>query len=39
MWELNSYGDFLSENAGERHVIGSALIILAVAALMLIAFA
>lgn len=38
MWELNSYRDFLSENSGERHVIGSALVMLAVV-LLLVAFA
>jgi hypothetical protein len=39
VWELNSYQYFLSENAGRHHVIGSALVILAAAALLLIAFA
>jgi hypothetical protein len=36
VWELNSYRDLLSENAGERHVIGSALIMLAAAALLVV---
>lgn len=39
MWELNSYRDLLSENTGHRHVIGSAMILLAVAVLLLVAFA
>jgi hypothetical protein len=39
VWELNSYGDFLSENAGRQHAIGSALVVLAIAAVLLILFA
>ncbi len=39
VWELNSYRDLLSENSGDRHVIGSALIMLAVVAVLLVAFA
>ena len=38
MWEMQSYRDFLSENAGNRHAVGSALI-MAAAALLLIMFA
>lgn len=39
MWEIHTYGDFLSENKGHHHVLGSALILLAVAALMLVLLA
>lgn len=39
MWELNSYRDLLSENASDRHAIGSALIMLGAVALLLVAFA
>ena len=39
MWEVNSYRDLLSENAGERHVVGSALLMLTAAVLMLFVFA
>ena len=39
VWEISSYRDSLSENAGHHHVIGSALIMLLAAALLLIVFA
>jgi hypothetical protein len=39
VWQLNSYRDLLSENAGNRHVIGSGLVMLAAVALLLVAFA
>jgi len=39
VWQINSYRDFLSENAGRHHVIGSALIMLAAVGLLLIVFA
>ena len=39
VWEMNSYRDSLSENAGRHHAIGSALIMLLAAALLLIVFA
>ena len=39
VWEISSYQDFLSENAGRRHVIGSALVMLAAVSLLLIVFA
>jgi hypothetical protein len=39
VWEINSYRDFLSENAGRHHVIGSSLIMLAAVGLLLLAFA
>jgi hypothetical protein len=39
VWETNSYRDFLSENAGRHHVIGSALVMLAAVGLLLIVFA
>ncbi len=39
MWEISSYQDFLSENAGRHHAIGSALVMLAAVGLLLIVFA
>lgn len=39
MWEFDSYRDLLSENSGNRHVIGSALIMLAAVAVLLVSFA
>ena len=39
MWELNSYGDFLSENSGRHNVVGSGLLVVAVAGLLLVLFA
>jgi len=39
VWEINSYRDFLSENAGSHHAIGSALIMLAAIGLLFIVFA
>jgi len=39
VWEISSYQDFLSENAGPRHVIGSALVMLAAVGFLLIVFA
>jgi hypothetical protein len=39
VWEINSYRDSLSENAGPHHAIGSALIMLLAAVLLLIVFA
>jgi hypothetical protein len=39
VWQLNSYRDLLSENTGDRHVIGSALVMLAAVALLLVALA
>jgi hypothetical protein len=36
--ELNSYRDFLSENAGHHHVVGSGLLIAAVVALLFVMF-
>jgi len=39
VWDSHSYRDFLSENSGDRHVVGSALIMLATAILLLIVFA
>jgi hypothetical protein len=39
VWQLNSYRDLLSENTGNRHTIGSALVMLAAVVLLLIAFA
>lgn len=39
MWDNDSYRDFLSEHASNRHTIGSWLIVLVVAAALLITFA
>ena len=36
MWEMNSYRDFLSENSGRHNVVGSGLVIVIVAALLLV---
>jgi hypothetical protein len=36
VWEINSYRDFLSENAGSHHVIGSALVLAAVAMMLML---
>lgn len=38
MWEMNSYAEFLSENTGRRHVIGSGLLVAAAVALLLVLF-
>jgi len=39
MWELNTYRDLLSENAGRHHVIGSGLLVAAVVGLMFVLLA
>jgi hypothetical protein len=39
VWDIHTYGDFLSENKGRHHVVGSALILLAATALMLVLLA
>jgi hypothetical protein len=39
VWEINSYRDFLSENAGRHHVVGSSLVMLAAVSLLLLVFA
>jgi hypothetical protein len=36
VWELNSYRELLSENAGCRHVVGSGLIVAALALLFVL---
>lgn len=38
MWEMNSYAEFLSENAGRHNVVGSGLLVAAVVALLLVLF-
>ncbi len=38
MWEIDSYRDFLSENAGRHNVVGSGLLVAAVVALLLVLF-
>jgi hypothetical protein len=38
MWEVSSYAEFLSENAGRHHVIGSGLLVAAAVALLLVLF-
>ena len=39
MWTISSYHDFLSENTGRHHTIGSSLIVLAVIGALIIVFA
>ena len=39
VWEMNSYRDFLSENTGHHHVVGSGLLVAAVVGLLLILLA
>ena len=38
MWQISTYRDYLSENTGDRNVVGSALMLAAVA-LLIIMFA
>lgn len=38
MWEVNSYAELLSENAGRHNVVGSGLLVAAVVALLLVLF-
>ena len=39
VWEMPSYRDFLHEDTGDRHVVGSAVVIMAAAVLLLIVLA
>jgi hypothetical protein len=38
MWSIGSYHDFLSENTGRHHTIGSSLIVLAVIGILVLVF-